>query len=175
MVRHTSNWETTESPLLLQGLDVLDGLALVEDNWVIDEAVLVTLDLGDHLGLLIWGAVVVDDTEATLESHGDGHLVLGDSVHRRGDERSLEGDSLGDWRLEVDGRGWEANVAWKDEEIVVCKPTVLVGVEELLNGKAITLLVLVLEDIHSGSGVEDLLALGEAQTSWNVAVGERHG
>lgn len=169
-----SDWETTESPLLLQELDILNGLVLGEDNWVEDEAVLVTLDLLDHLGLLIWRAVVVDNTKATLKSHGDSHLMLGDGVHRRRDEWSLEGDSLGDWRLEVDGRGWEANVTWKDEEIVVCEPTVLVGVEELLNGQAITLLVLVLEDVHGGAGVEDLLALGEAQTSWYVAVGERH-
>lgn len=149
-------------------------MVLAEDDWVEDEAVLVTLDLLDHLGLLIWRAVVVDNTETSLESHGDGHLVLSDGVHRRGDEWSLEGDALGDWGVEGDSGGWKANVAWEDEEVVVGEASVLVGVEELGDIQSITDLVLVLEDLQGLGRVEDLLALGKAQASWNVAVGERH-
>lgn len=117
---------------------------------------------------------MVDNTETSLESHGDGHLVLSDGVHRRGDKWSLEGDALGDWRVEGDGGGWEANVAWEDEEVVVGEASILMGVEELGDIESITDLVLVLEDLQGRGSVEDLLALGKAQASWNVTVGERH-
>jgi hypothetical protein len=38
---------------------------------------------------------VVDNTETTEQSHVDSHVVLGDSVHRRGQKRGLQGDTLG--------------------------------------------------------------------------------
>lgn len=104
----TSDWETTESPLLLQSPGFSDSCGWGNDDWVEDEAVLVALDLANHLGLVVGGAVVVDDTETSEESHVDGHVVLGDSVHRRGQEWGLEGDALGDWGVEVDSAGWEA-------------------------------------------------------------------
>ena len=173
-VERTCDWESTEAPLLLQCLDLLNGLVLAEHDWVEDETVLVTLDFLDHLGLLIWGAVVVDNTETSLESHGNGHLVLGDGVHRRGDEWGLKGDALGDRRIKGDGGSWEADVTWEHQEVVVGETSVLVGVEELGDVESIADLVLVLQDIESGRGIKDLLALGKSQASWDVAVGKRH-
>ncbi len=172
----TSDWETTKSPLLLQSPNLTDSLVLAEDDWVEDETVLETLNLLNHLGLLLWGAVVVDDTETSLESNGDGHLVLGDSVHRRGDKWSLEGDALGDWGLEGDARGWKVDGAWKDQEVVVGETTVLVGVEELMDGESIraVLGVVLLQDLQGSGGIEGPLALCEAQAGLGIHVGERH-
>lgn len=96
----TSNWETTETPLLLQSLDFSDSGVTVKNDWVEDEAVLVSLDLLNHLCLLVGRAVVVNDTQSSLQSHVDSHIVLSNGVHGRGDEWGLEGNSLGDWRLE---------------------------------------------------------------------------
>lgn len=148
----TSNGDTTEPKA---GLDVEDGLDSVlrrEDDRVGDEAVLVLLDLADHGGLSLGGVVVVDDTESSQESDGDGHLRLGDGVHRRGDERVLEADTLGNAEvrkgnvgqhmrnlnlvkgsrdalsLERDLRGREVNVAGEHENVVVGEASVLLRV-----------------------------------------------
>jgi hypothetical protein len=89
------------------------------DDRVEDESVLVLLDLADHLGLLLGAAVVVDDSESSEESHEDGHVGLGDSVHGGGNEGELEGDLLGDLGVEGDLVGGETDVAGEDEEIIV--------------------------------------------------------
>ena len=156
----TSDGEATEPPLLLEGLSLADSGVAVNDNGVEDEAVLVALDLADHVGLGVGGAVVVDDTEATLQGHVDGHLVLGDSVHRRRDEGGLEGDALGDGGVEHHLGGREANVPRQQEEIIVGQTAVLGRVHELVQVQAIPHLVL-LEHIerrgvvkHLGGGVD---------------------
>lgn len=46
-----------------------------------DEAVPEALDLADQGCLLLDGVVAMDDADATLLGHGDGHAVLGDGVH----------------------------------------------------------------------------------------------
>lgn len=103
---------------------------------------------------------MVDDTETTLEGHVDGHLVLGDSVHGGGDKGSLEGDALGDGRVEDDFRGREANVAGQQQEVIVGQTAVLGRVHELVEVEAIVRLVL-LEDIESGLVVKNVGARGE--------------
>ena len=101
-MRLTGDRETAEAPFLLKSAGLANGGLLGDDNGVGDEAVLVALDLAHHVGLAIRRAVVVDDTQATLQSHVDSHLVLGDGVHGRRQERSLESDALGDRRVERD-------------------------------------------------------------------------
>ena len=104
----TSDRETTEAPPLLQSLRLSDCGLGGDDDGVQDEAVLETLDLADHLGLLVGRAVVVNNTKTTEESHVDGHVVLGDGVHGRGEKGGLEGDALGDGRVKGDLVGGEA-------------------------------------------------------------------
>lgn len=108
MLSLTSNGETAEAELLLESNGLADGGLGRNDDGVEDEAVLVTLDLADHLGLVVGGAVVVDNTKTTEESHVDGHVVLGDGVHGGGEKRSLQGDALGDGRVKGDLVGGEA-------------------------------------------------------------------
>lgn len=155
MYQLTSNRETTETPLVLEGSGLGDGGSTVHDNGVVDEAVLVTLDLADHIGLRVGRAVVVDDTKTALQSHVDGHLILSHSVHRGGDKGSLESDALGDLGVKRDGGGGEADVAGEEEEIIVGQATVLGGVHELVDVKTIEGLVL-LEHLKGIEVVKDL-------------------
>jgi hypothetical protein len=59
--------------------------------------------------------------------------VLSHSIHGRGDKWSLEGDTLGDGRVQDDLRGSEANVAWLDKEIIVGKTSMFLRVDKILN------------------------------------------
>lgn len=95
LAERTGDRETSKSPLLLEVACFADCCGGGENNGLQDEAVFVSLHLSDHLRLLVWGAVVMNDAESTEQGHMDGHLVLGDSVHGRGKERGLEGDALG--------------------------------------------------------------------------------
>ena len=52
---------------------------------------------------------MVDDTKTAEKGNVDGHVVLGDCVHGRGDKGRLEGDALCDGRVEVyvdGGKAW---------------------------------------------------------------------
>ena len=91
----------------------------MQNNWIQDEAVLVALYLLYHLCLFICRAVVMDDTKAALQCHVYCHIVFSDCVHGRGHEGSLEGNSLRDGGFEVDVRSSEADVARKDEEVII--------------------------------------------------------
>jgi hypothetical protein len=51
---------------------------------------------------------VVDNTQSTEQGHVDSHVVLGDSVHGRGQEGSLQGDALGNRGVQADIGGREA-------------------------------------------------------------------
>jgi hypothetical protein len=104
----TGDGETTETPPLLQSLRLSDCGLGGDDDGVQNEAVLETLDLADHLGLVVLGAVVVDHTKTTEQGNVDSHVVLSDCVHGRRDERSLEGDALCDRGIEGDIGGREA-------------------------------------------------------------------
>lgn len=98
---------------------------------------------------------MVNDTKTTLQSHVDSHLVLGDGVHGGRNEGSLESDALGDRSIERHRRGSEANVAGKQQEVVVGKTTVLGSIHELVEIESIVALVL-LEDVEGCGMVEDL-------------------
>jgi hypothetical protein len=106
-IRLTSDREATEAPLGLQLLGLTDGGRGREHNGVQDETVLVSLHLADHLGLVLGGAVVVDDTETTEQGHVDSHVVLGDSVHGGGHEGGLQRDTLSDRGGQVNFVGTE--------------------------------------------------------------------
>lgn len=151
----TCDGETTKSPLRLESSG-LSHSGLSRDHYgIYDETVLESLHLGDHLGLLIWRAVVVDYTKTTLQSHMDGHLMLSDSVHGRGDKGDLEGDSLCDGGIESDLGGREANVSRQEQEVIVGKTSAQLGVHQVLDTEAITTLKF-LENVEGLSVVEDL-------------------
>lgn len=75
--------------------DILDGVGGGEADGVGDETILVLLNLVNFGSLCLNAVVGVDDADASLESHLDGHLGLSDGVHGGRDERCLELDVLG--------------------------------------------------------------------------------
>jgi hypothetical protein len=60
-----------------------------------DHAGLRALDLVDFAGLLIDGEVAMDNAEAALLGHSNGHAGFGDGVHGGREQRRGEGDALG--------------------------------------------------------------------------------
>jgi len=60
----------------------------------------------------------VDDADATVLRHADGGFVLGDSVHRRGDQRDVEGELAAELRLELDISGEDVAGAGHEENVV---------------------------------------------------------
>jgi hypothetical protein len=118
---------------------------------------------------------VVDDTKASLQSHVNGHLVLGNSVHRRGHERGLQSNALGDGRIKHNFRCGETNVAWENEEVIVSKTSVFFGVDQIRNAKTILEFVF-LENFKSFGVVQDFLGRSqESRGRWlRVAVCVRH-
>jgi hypothetical protein len=115
----TCDWEPSKAPFLLQCLYLSNGSITANDNRVHDEAVLEPLNLLNHLCLSICRTVVVDNTKAALKRHVDGHLMLRNGIHGGGNEWSPQGDALRDWRIQVDVRRSEANVAGQNEKIVI--------------------------------------------------------
>jgi hypothetical protein len=165
----TSDGETAEAPLLLQLASLANGGLGRDDNGVKDEAVLVTLDLADHLSLLLNRAVVVDHTNAAKKSHVDSHVGLGDGVHGRGSEGGLEGDVAGELGGHVDLGGREANVTRQEQEVVVCLTAHLLLIQELVDRDTILGLIL-LEQLEGLGGVLDLDAVGRHGAGDDVVV-----
>lgn len=93
--RLTSDGEATETPLGLELLGLTNGSLRGENDGVQDETVFVSLNLADHLGLVLGSTVVVDNTKTTEQGHVDSHVVLGDSIHGRGQKGSLQRNTLG--------------------------------------------------------------------------------
>lgn len=151
----TCNGEPPETPFLLEGLSLPDGRLAVDHDRVKDEAVLVPLDLADHVGLGIGRAVVVNDAQTALKGHVDGHLVLCDGIHGAGDEGGLEVHSFSDGGIEHDLGGREADVARQQQEVVVGQTAMFSGIHKLMEIKAIAALVLV-KHLQGGSVVKDL-------------------
>lgn len=164
----TCDWEPTEPLLLSECLGLADSHGRANDDRVQDEAILETLDFSNHLGLLFYRAVVVDYAQAAEESHMNGHGVFGDGIHGGGEERSLDRDALSDGGVESDSIRREAcvvlglsmvlippyairtDVSGENEEVVVSKSTIQLGVDQGLNVQSIlALLGILLKDFQS--------------------------
>lgn len=98
----TSYGEASEAPFGLERLSLSNGGLGRENDRVQDETVLVSLDLSDHLGLILRGTIMVDDTQTAQKSHVNSHVVLSDSVHGRGEKGNLQRDTLGDGGIKDD-------------------------------------------------------------------------
>ncbi|KAH3665718.1 hypothetical protein OGAPHI_003906 [Ogataea philodendri] len=120
----TSHWERGETVFLTHSLDLTNRSGWRNDNRIVDETVLVLLDLSDHLSLFIRGTVVMDDTDTSQKGHVDGHVGLGDGIHRRRNERGLQSDFLGQLGLQIHNACREVNLTWQNKEIVVCETSV---------------------------------------------------
>ena len=92
-----------------------------DGDGVDDHAAFGALDLVDFPGLLLDGEVAVDDAEAALLGHGDGHAGLGDGVHGSGEERGVEGDVAGEAGLGAHLGGDYFAECGDEEDVVKCE------------------------------------------------------
>lgn len=105
--------------LLLDLANISYGVFGAHDNGIEDETILVLLDLAHHLGLLVGAAVVMNNANASEESHEDSHVGLRDSVHGRRHQRQFQCDALGDLGVESNLVSRETDVTRQDEEVIV--------------------------------------------------------
>ena len=99
--------------------DILDGVGRREADGVGDETILVLLDLVNLGGLRLDAVVGMDDADASLEGHLDGHLGLSDGVHGRRDKGCLELDVLGKLGGDVNLVEGKVDVAGHHNHIIV--------------------------------------------------------
>ena len=112
------------------GQDVADEQIGSDGNGVLNEAVDVAFDAGDFLHLLLGRHVVVNETEAAVERHGDGHAGLGDGVHVRGNDRNVESQRFGERRGGVSRLGENLRVERGERDVVEREGRGQVGAEE---------------------------------------------
>ena len=79
------------------------------------------LHLADLRGLLVGLHVAVEHADAAGLRHGDRHLRLGHGIHRRSDDRNIDGDRAGDVRPDIDVRGQHFRQAGPDQHVVECE------------------------------------------------------
>ena len=97
---------------------VLDRLLGLQRDRVDDQPGFGALDLGHLVGLRLDGEVLVDEAEAALLRHADRGAMLGDRVHRRGDQRQGQADARRDARGQVDVVGVDRRGTGRKENVV---------------------------------------------------------
>ena len=111
--RHAGN------PVVRHQLErLVDAVRRRERDRVDDHAALRALD-AVHFGRLVLDReVLVDDAEAALLGHGDGHRRLGDRIHGGAQKRHVERDVAGEPRGHVDLRRQHARIARHQQHVV---------------------------------------------------------
>ena len=79
---------------------------------------LVALHEAHLLGLLVGLQIAVDDADAAVLRHGDGHPGLGHRVHRGGDDRQVEADRAGQLGRDIDVAGQNLRAARPQQHVV---------------------------------------------------------
>ena len=91
--RQTGDVETAA-----QLVEVGQGHVRAHGERIADHTGFGTLDDVDLGGLVVDGKIAVQHADAAVTGHGDGHVGLGDGVHRGGDRRDLHRDVAGEMR-----------------------------------------------------------------------------
>ena len=112
------------------GEDVANEELGGDGDRVLDEAVDVAFYAGDFFHLLLGGHVVVDESEAAVEGHGDGHAGLGDGVHIRGDDRNVEPEGIGEGGGGIGVAGENLGVKRREGDVVEGERGGEIGAEE---------------------------------------------
>lgn len=115
--------------------DVADKEFGGDGDGVLDEAVDVAFHAGDLFHLLLRRHVVVDEPEAAVEGHGDGHAGLGDGVHVRGDDRNMEPEGVGEGGGGVGVAGQNLGVKRREGNVVEGERGGEIGAEKGVGGE----------------------------------------
>ena len=103
---------------LHQAERVREGLVREDGDRVQHHAGFELLHQPHLLGLRLRVEVAVDDAEPAVLRHGDRHAGFGHRVHRRGDDRQVEGDRAREPRLDVDVGRQDFGVARPQQHVV---------------------------------------------------------
>ena len=94
------------------------GLVREDGDRVHHHAGFVALHEADLLGLGLGLEVAVDDAEAAVLRHGDGHAGFGHRVHGRGDDRQVEADRAREPGRDVDVAGQDLGAPGPQQHVV---------------------------------------------------------
>jgi hypothetical protein len=97
------NGQTGDTVVATEAVEFVDGGVGADGDRVFDHAGFAALDLADLRGLFLDGEVAVEDADAALAGHGDGHARLGDGVHGGGQERDAQRNVLRQATARVNG------------------------------------------------------------------------
>ena len=100
---------------------ILDQVMGREEERIGDHAVLRALDLIDVRSLIGDGHVLVDDTQAALTRHSNGHAGIGDGIHRGGHQRDVQLDHGGELDGHVNVLGQNLAAGGHQQHIVKSK------------------------------------------------------
>ena len=103
-------------------VELLEGGVLPDRHRVGDHAGLGALDEVDLVRLVLDRQVAVEDADAAVPGHRDGHPRLGDGVHGRGDERHPDRDLARQARRRVDLARDDIGLAGLEQDVVVGEP-----------------------------------------------------
>ena len=109
--------------VLTAGLvELLEGGLGVDGDGVGNHAGLGALDEVDLVRLVLDREVAVQDADAALARHRDGHARLGDRVHGAGEQRDAQVEVAGESRRGVDLARDDVGFAREQEDVVVGEP-----------------------------------------------------
>ena len=87
-----NNWNATDVIIVHHGQCFLDRTASSNRHRVVDHAVFCPLYDGNMAGLVFYGHVFMNDTDATFACNSYGHGRLSDCIHGRSHERYVQND-----------------------------------------------------------------------------------
>src|SRR5699024_8745622 len=111
--------QTGDPVLAADGVEVLEGGVGADGDRVGDAAGLGALDQVDLVGLVLDGQVAVQDADAAVAGHGDGHPSLGDRVHGGAGQGGAQGDLAGQAGGGVRSGGDHVGLPRQEQDVVV--------------------------------------------------------
>ena len=108
-----------DAVLAADRVELFERLVGADRHGVRDAPRLRALDEVDLVGLILDRQVAVQHTHATLARHGNRHARFGDGVHRRRNERNVEGDLARQLRRRVDLGRDDVGLAGQQQNVVV--------------------------------------------------------
>ena len=104
--------------MLHQPERIRQGLVRMDRDGVHHHAGFVALDEAHLLGLGVGLQIAVNDADAAVLRHGDGHLGLGHRVHGGGDDGQGEADRLGELRRDIDVAGQNLGAPGPQQDVI---------------------------------------------------------
>ena len=110
--------DAADMELAHQAVGIADEVFRREEKGIIDDTVFAALDAIHLIGLLANGHILMNDADAALPGHGDGHAAFGNGIHGGTDERSIEVNIPGQTGAHIDIGGQHCAVGRYHQDII---------------------------------------------------------